>query len=324
MFSVVIPLFNHGSTIERAVTSVLAQTRAAAEILVIDDGSTDNGAERARRFRDARVRVVRQHNQGVAVARNAGARLASSDLVALLDADDEWNLDHLEVLAGLRARFPGAMMYGTAYHKVDVLGRKIPLRCAPGEYLLEDYFATAVRYDQPMHSSSVAIDRESLLAIGGFPTGLRSGEDLLTWARLACRGDIAFSSRHTSTFYVPDVRPHGHLERARARPPEAGDIVGRELAKLANAHPTRRRSIRSYLGLWHRMRAMAYCVLGDRAACLVELRRATTTSGPRPRDAVTAALLVFPHSARGEILLRIRLMLESARSYIAACQIERA
>ena len=88
--SVVIPLYNKAPYIERAIRSVLAQTFQDFEIIVVDDGSTDNGAEIIKNYDDSRIRLIRQKNQGPGVARNVGLQMASGSYVSFLDADDEW------------------------------------------------------------------------------------------------------------------------------------------------------------------------------------------------------------------------------------------
>lgn len=94
--SVIVPLYNKGRHVERAISSILAQTCPACEIIVVDDGSTDEGPERALRFSDPRIRLMRQQNKGPGAARNAGLRTAQGKYVAFLDADDEWLPHFLE------------------------------------------------------------------------------------------------------------------------------------------------------------------------------------------------------------------------------------
>ncbi len=94
--SAIIPLFNKGRYIQRAVSSVLAQTFPPLEIIVVDDGSADDGPEKVLCFGDPRISLIRQPNRGPGAARNAGLAIAKSKYIAFLDADDEWLPSFLE------------------------------------------------------------------------------------------------------------------------------------------------------------------------------------------------------------------------------------
>jgi len=96
--SVIIPAYNRASTIPRAINSVLVQTFYDFEIIVVDDGSTDQTREVVQQIGDARIRMIRHaRNQGAAEARNTGMKTARGKYIALLDSDDEWLLDKLEI-----------------------------------------------------------------------------------------------------------------------------------------------------------------------------------------------------------------------------------
>ncbi|BCX12974.1 MAG: hypothetical protein KatS3mg067_1912 [Thermosynechococcus sp.] len=115
MISVVIPLYNKGPHIAKTLDSVLAQTVPPAEIIVVDDGSTDDGPEVVRRYLDRGVRLIQQANDGVSVARNRGVEEAACEHVAFLDADDWWMPNHIETLARLIQQYPQAGLYSTAH-----------------------------------------------------------------------------------------------------------------------------------------------------------------------------------------------------------------
>src|SRR5437867_3735627 len=93
--SVIIPLFNKAPYIARALTSVAAQTNRDFDVMVIDDGSTDDGPRIVEAFNDLPIRLINQKNAGPGAARNRGLELAQGELVAFLDADDEWLPNYL-------------------------------------------------------------------------------------------------------------------------------------------------------------------------------------------------------------------------------------
>lgn len=89
-FSVIIPLYNKGNCISRAIESILKQTYQNFEILIVDDGSTDDGAIKVKAFQDSRIHLIQQQNFGVSVARNTGVQYSHNPYLCFLDADDLW------------------------------------------------------------------------------------------------------------------------------------------------------------------------------------------------------------------------------------------
>jgi glycosyltransferase involved in cell wall biosynthesis len=196
--SVVIPLYNKEPHIARAIDSVLGQTVPDFDIIVVDDGSTDKGAEIVTAYADPRIRILRQDNQGASSARNRGIYEAKADLIAFLDADDEWEKDHLETILRLRRNFPKAGAYTTAYVHVFPIGETFPAKYeaippAPWEGLLQDYFKSVAYGETPVWSSAVAIPGHVFGRVGVFNVGENLGEDLDMWGRIALHFDIAFS-----------------------------------------------------------------------------------------------------------------------------------
>ena len=96
--SVIMPLYNNRNEVERALRSIAAQTVSGYEVIVVNDGSTDDGEKVVRGMNNPHVRIINQENKGVSAARNRGVGEAENDLVAFLDADDEWNPDFLETI----------------------------------------------------------------------------------------------------------------------------------------------------------------------------------------------------------------------------------
>ena len=109
MISIVVPAYNAAGVIERCINSVLQQTYSDFELLIVDDGSTDNTAElvAVRAALDARIRLIQQANAGVSSARNTGIDAASGDLLCFIDSDDTVSANYLEILYTLYS--PGAL-----------------------------------------------------------------------------------------------------------------------------------------------------------------------------------------------------------------------
>lgn len=224
--SVVIPLYNKASFIESAIRSVLSQTRLPQEIIVVDDGSTDDGYAKVLNIGHPLVKADRQTNGGVSRARNRGCELAGGRYVAFLDADDEWQPDHLTELEELAQLAPGASLYGTAYMEVWNDGRKYLLKI-PGQTesgKLENYLA-ASRYYPPIYTSSIMADRKALLNVGGFPEGVTHGEDFDTWVRVSLVGGVAYSPQCSVKYRKGDTSQATALAGRWSRPPVVDTLV---------------------------------------------------------------------------------------------------
>ena len=203
--SVVIPLYNKRTTIARALLSIQRQRRQPAEIIVVNDGSTDGSEKVAEAMNVAGLRLIHQPNAGVSAARNRGIDEAKYDWIAFLDADDEWMEEYLQTIAGLNLRYPSCGVCATAYLLGDFSGNSKPvvLKKLPfdREGMLFNYFDVASCSSPPLWTSAVCVKKSSLAAVGGFPAGVRSGEDLLTWARLAAGNAIAYARQPLAVFW---------------------------------------------------------------------------------------------------------------------------
>ena len=212
MFTVVIPLFEKGPYVRRALESVCAQTVPAAEILVVNDGSTDGGDDVARAFvppaGGPRVRVIDQPNRGVSSARNAGVAAASQPYVAFLDADDRWAPEFLARMRELIERCPHAMLYGAGFvttrdgrdlRRYGVVPAEIEGSDPRGGRV--DFFRGLAR-EFIVHSSSMVVPKAALERIGGFPEGITHGEDFLVWAKLALAGPVVLTPEPLATYDV--------------------------------------------------------------------------------------------------------------------------
>lgn len=261
--SVVIPLYNKKETVLRALNSVLNQTFLPEEIIVVNDGSTDGSAQVVVHLDHPLVRLASQSNQGVSAARNLGIAEARHDWIAFLDADDEWLPEFLRTIKELFENYPDCGLAATAYYMQDTAGRREinhlnKLRFKGDQGTIENYFQVASCSHPPIHSSAVAIKKEAIESIGGFPTGVTSGEDLLTWARIAADYAIAYSIVPQSVF----TQDPAHLYASKPnRIPQDPDIVGRSLVAIARTSK-RLPGIRRYISHWHKMRSSIYLRLG--------------------------------------------------------------
>jgi glycosyltransferase involved in cell wall biosynthesis len=214
LISVVIPLYNKQSHILATIQTVLDQTAQPLEIIVVDDGSSDKGAELvsaqlATHPAYQRVRLIRQVNGGVARARNVGIAAASSDFVALIDADDIWETHFLEEIDKLIGRFPQAGGFATGYQKMLSVSRfadpKVRFLTAITEpTILPCYFEICARGDLPFMASSICINKTQVTDGPWFPEGEAMGEDQDLWARLSLNSSIAFSPK-VLAFYRLDA-----------------------------------------------------------------------------------------------------------------------
>lgn len=198
------PLFNKATTVERAVRSVLMQTEADFELIIVDDGSTDQSYQRCLAIADMRIRVIRQANQGVAAARNRGVEACSGTYICFLDADDAYEPNFLRQIRGLIALNPNAALYSCHYQVVTRSGDLQQFNCqysADFAGPVDDFFTAYRRNRGLICSSCFAIRRTVFQQIGGFPAGVRIGEDISLWIKAALSGPLMFSGTIGATIY---------------------------------------------------------------------------------------------------------------------------
>lgn len=292
--SIIIPTFNSTALVAEAVGSVLAQRVGTIEIIVVDDGSTDDTAQRLARFGD-RVQYVYQRNSGVAAARNAGLARADGELVAFLDADDVWHPNKLQIQLDRLDRRPDLGLIGTGAFSwpaprvpeimLDVAPPAVPV--TRDELMVKNRFIT----------SSVVLRRSVVERVGEFDTSLCGPEDHDYWLRAA-------AVTRTANLPLPLV---GYRS------------VAGSLSKNAAAMELGMRQILDKLdarGAWNgsrslRRRAYSYCnfscaymhgAAGDQRAALIRMLRSfawyplpygrgeTTVALARPRRLAVLAL----------------------------------
>ncbi len=307
MFSVIIPLYNKEAFIARTLQSVLDQTFQEFEIIIVNDGSTDGSVKEVERFNDERIRLVEQTNAGVSAARNRGIEEAKYDLIAFLDADDEWLPNHLDELSHLKMKFLTCKIFAVNYKIVDFNGKeRFPIKTDLFDFnetqgIIQNYFEIAIKTAPPLWTSAVAVDKKSLQDVGGFPVGIRLGEDLLVWALLATQNSIAYSKNITAIYNFKAL-----TELIDNEPmPDEKDVVGERLKSLLNTF-SEKKSLCKYISLWHRMRYNLYIKNFHRLEAFNEILKALYYDPWLLKNYILLFLLFLPHSFR-TILMRKRL-----------------
>lgn len=184
--SVVIPCYNGAKYLRETLGSALAQTHAPLEVIVIDDGSTDDSAAIAESFGPP-VRVIRQSNQGESVARNRGIDEATGDWIAFLDADDWWETTKLEqqVKVALESPRPYVCVY-TGFYKFTLSSKRNPSLIVPWP---EPEDRIMRLFDWSVMPSSAMVRRDVFGTLR-FPVTIRHGEDFIFFAQLRDLGEF--------------------------------------------------------------------------------------------------------------------------------------
>lgn len=279
-FSVIIPAYNAAGFIAQAIDSVLAQTRPAHEIIVVDDGSADATARVVAAYGE-RVRYMRQENAGVSAARNAGARAATGDWLAFLDADDwyypdrlKWHAEWIERDGGLDfltgdydyRRPDGSRISGSM--ETHASGQAMLAKAAgAGTVLMTGDELEPFVADHFGDTHTLSVPRATFLALGGYPTGYRVCEDVFFLVRLCAR------SRRVGVICRPMAAYVIHDASATRRDPLRAQFDNvRTLAdmdKAARDFPERvRRGVRKRLGQGRLNLGYALSKAGRRGAAL--------------------------------------------------------
>jgi len=218
IISIIIPLFNKELFIKQTLLSVLNQTFSDFEIIIINDGSTDNSVSIINDLDDKRITLYTTKNKGVSHARNYGISKANSDLIAFLDADDLWDSNHLDNLYSLYTSFPKCGLYATNYNKQFFNGRKINTHfngVSKDHFgIIENYFSAST-IDSIAWTSAVMIPKKTFMSIGEFDEEMRSGQDTDLWIRIALEASVAFSAVASAHKIILD--PQFHLSYSSNR-----------------------------------------------------------------------------------------------------------
>ncbi len=298
MFSVIIPVYNGAHCIDGAVKSVLAQTEKEWEIVIVNDGSTDDTLGVLKKYEgDGRIRVYSQPNAGVSAARNKAMSLARYGYYAFLDADDVWDADHLETMRKLIKKYPGAGLYASAV-RVEMVNGKIQteydyFRNRTGEdVFLEDFLGEyhrdkTVKIFTPV---STCVTREAMEKTGGFPVGCKIGEDLEMDLRVAAYFPVALTKKNTATY----KKVNSTATKDRSFDPDWGFFEGVKALYADETIPAQKRENLRKVMDWFTMRRCRHYIIDGRRR---EAFRAFAETGPSVavKDRlINFALLMMP------------------------------
>jgi glycosyltransferase involved in cell wall biosynthesis len=301
--SVAIPLFNKGVFIEDTIASVRAQTFSDFEVVVVDDGSTDDGPAKLGRFHDPRLRVVRQANAGVSVARTRAMREGRGKYVAFLDADDVWQPDHLFHLTELIRRFPDVALYGNGFVERSAAHGRIKPREGIRYRLVDNYFLECALGHSPLYTSSCMVLRERALECGGFPTGNVCGEDLALLIRLAASAPVAVSD-YVGCIYRRGIDSLSRQSSYR----NAVDVSMVALNELLKQHDDWTEHVKGSAREYYFRLALAHCLDGLYADELVQAKNYLRLAGGTRllrRRLWEARLLAFAPRALRKLFFRL-------------------
>ncbi|GAA3569942.1 glycosyltransferase family 2 protein [Snuella lapsa] len=202
-FSVIIPLYNKEDYIEATINSVLEQSFKDFEVIIVDDGSTDNSYQLVSQFKDHRICIIQQKNQGVSLTRNHGIHYANSKYIALLDADDLWKPNHLEVFYKSIQAFPDVDLYCNNY---EINYNKKIIKPANHNFkdeqipLIIDDFFKLNKSDSLIYTSCTCLRKTSLINLGMFKKQYDGAEDLDIWIKFAINHKMVYNPTVTMTY----------------------------------------------------------------------------------------------------------------------------
>lgn len=244
-FSIVIPLYNKSYSVKRCIDSVLSQSYKNFEIIVVNDGSSDESLSIVENMYGIEInkkliRIINQNNQGVSIARNNGVAASQSNYICFLDADDEWLPNFLESMAGLINDYPNAALYTLAYN-IQKEGFKSvkSKRGLPRNHrgYVEDFFKASAK-GNVVHTSTACVLKSVFIELGGFPNNVVAGEDLYLWIMFALNNKVASAEIFLCTV---------HIQKDNSRLSRTNSIPYPLQYYAANNHLIVNRSLKKYL-----------------------------------------------------------------------------
>lgn len=206
--SIIIPLYNKAPYIKKALQTVCSQTYQDWECIIMDDGSTDGSGELAKQviseLSDRRFHLLSQSNAGVAAARNNAVKQSCGEFLCFLDADDWWEPEFVEEMVRFSEQVPNAGLWASNYIYYKPGKTHVGVSNLAYEDTTQTIFNYPKSYAQgtgmPVWTGAVMMSRTVFDECGGFPLGVRLGEDFLLWAKVALRYPVAFLDKPLANY----------------------------------------------------------------------------------------------------------------------------
>jgi len=200
-FSVVIPVYNKGAFIAKTLESVLNQTHKHFELLILNDGSTDNSQQILNSFKDSRIKLFNSKNIGAGAARNFLIGKAENEYIAFLDADDLWMESHLSEMGRLIEKHPNKRVFAT--NTIKTLGptnihRNFSVDIKDQTEIITDFFKSSY-LDCILTTPSLLLHKKVIKTCGNFNPTIKSGQDIDLFIRIGLKFPIVFSTLITVT-----------------------------------------------------------------------------------------------------------------------------
>src|SRR5690606_38081054 len=203
-FSVVISVFNKEKYIAETLKSVLAQTFTDFEVVILNDGSTDNSEAEILKFKDPRIRYFSKENQGASAGRNFTIQQAEANYIALMDADDYWYPFYLEEQNRLLTEFPNESVFATATEikrNRKTFKNSYSTQTFGKDSILVDYFQ-ASQLDSVLLSISTVLKKTIFENVGWYDPKIKSGEDTDLYVRIGLKYKVVFSPKVCATYRI--------------------------------------------------------------------------------------------------------------------------
>ena len=207
------PVYNKDMYIKKTICSILEQSYQYFELIIINDGSTDNSLSVIQAFSDKRIRLYTKSNSGVSDARNYGIEKAQYSYIAFCDADDEWMPNHLMHIIQLAQKYPNAGLLSTGrscYQNKEKINDIYFPHIDHRMFIIKDLCSCMDK----IITSSICIKKEAIQQVGGFKSQIKNGEDLDVWIKIASLYTVAYYNAVSIKYIVNSINNAGqHIDK---------------------------------------------------------------------------------------------------------------